>query len=187
MAGTAERMSERAPNLVRYALVALVASASAFASAGAVVAFAPKPPALRAARAEAPVVIAAAPEGAAGERAEILKAADGHYWADAEVNGAPVRFLVDTGATAVALTPTDAQRLGIRLDQLKFDYTVGTAAGQTRAASVKLASVSVDGARIENVEALVMEKGLDASLLGMTYLGRLSSFEATRQALFLQP
>ncbi|HEY8616281.1 TIGR02281 family clan AA aspartic protease [Phenylobacterium sp.] len=180
-------MNERVSNLVRYALVAFVASASAFASAGAVVAFAPKPPALRAARAEAPVVIAAQPEAGAGPRAEIPKAADGHYWADAEVNGARVRFLVDTGATAVALTPADAQRLGVKLDQLKFDYTVGTAAGQTRAASIKLAAVSVDGARVENVDALVMEKGLDSSLLGMTYLGRLSSFQATRQALFLQP
>jgi aspartyl protease family protein len=180
-------MSERVTNLVRYTLVALVASVSAFATAGAVVTFAPKPPALRAARAEAPVVIAASPESGAGERAEILKSPDGHYWADAEVNGEAVRFLVDTGATAVALTPADAQRLGIRLDQLKYDYTVGTAAGQTRAASVKLASVSVDGARIDNVAALVIEKGLDSSLLGMTYLGRLSSFQATRQSLFLQP
>jgi len=180
-------VSKRVSSLVRYALVALVASVSAFGAAGMVVALAPKPPELRAARAEAPIAIAAAPEAAAGERAEIAKAADGHYWADAEVNGAPVRFLVDTGATAVALTPADAQRLGIRLDQLKYDYTVGTAAGQTRAASVKLASISVAGARIDNVDALVIEKGLDASLLGMTYLGRLSSFQATRQALFLQP
>ncbi|MCR5881012.1 TIGR02281 family clan AA aspartic protease [Phenylobacterium sp. J367] len=180
-------MSERASSLVRYALVAFVASASAFASAGAVVAFAPKPPQLRAARAEAAMVMPLAADPAAGERAEIPKAADGHYWAQAEVNGQAVRFLVDTGATAVALTPNDAQRLGIRIEQLKFDYTVGTAAGRTRAAPVRLASVSVDGARIENVDALVIEEGLDSSLLGMTYLGRLSSFQATRQALFLQP
>ena len=179
-------MSERVSNLVRYSLVAVVASVSALASAGAVVAFAPKPPALRAARAEAPMAISQGPE-AAGERAEIPKGPDGHYWAEGEVNGSPVRFLVDTGATAVALTPADAQRLGIRIEQLKFDYTVGTAAGRTRAAPVRLASISVDGARIDNVDALVIEEGLDASLLGMTYLGRLSSFEATRQALFLQP
>lgn len=180
-------MSERASSLVRYALVALVASVSAFGAAGAVVMLAPKPPVLRAARAEAPILIQPAVETSAGPRAEIAKSADGHYWAQAQVNGETVRFLVDTGATAVALTPADAQRLGIDLAALKYDYSVGTAAGQTRAASVKLASVSVDGARIDNVEALVIEKGLDASLLGMTYLGRLSSFQATREALFLQP
>jgi aspartyl protease family protein len=47
--------------------------------------------------------------------------------------------------------------------------------------------VTVAGARLEDVDALVIEKGLDTSLLGMSYLGRLTSFQATRQALILQP
>jgi uncharacterized protein (UPF0276 family) len=53
-----------------------------------------------------------------------MKASDGHFWADGEVNGARVRFLVDTGATAVALTPADAERLGIDLKGLKYGYTL---------------------------------------------------------------
>jgi aspartyl protease family protein len=61
-----------------------------------------------------------------------------------------------------------------------------TASGQTRAASVKLASVSVAGAQVRDVEALVVEKGLETSLLGMSYLGRLSSFQATPRALVLR-
>jgi aspartyl protease family protein len=120
-------------------------------------------------------------------QAEIRKASDGHYWAEGEVNGANVRFLVDTGATAVALTPGDAKRLGFSLDDLKYDYTVTTAAGEARAAAVKLAKVTVGGATLTNVDALIIEKGLDTSLLGMTYLGRLASFEATRQTLILKP
>jgi len=52
---------------------------------------------------------------------------------------------------------------------------------------VRLANLTVSGARIDNVDALVIERGLDTSLLGMTYLGRLASFQATRQALILQP
>jgi aspartyl protease family protein len=64
---------------------------------------------------------------------------------------------------------------------------VVTAGGQARAASVRLASITVAGARLNDVEALVIEKGLDTSLLGMTYLGRLSRFEATPQALVLTP
>ena len=94
---------------------------------------------------------------------------------------------MDTGATAVALTPADAERVGVKLADLKFTYRVTTAAGETRAAAVRLAEVTVAGARLENVDALVIEKGLDASLLGMSYLGRLASFQATRQALILQP
>jgi aspartyl protease family protein len=87
----------------------------------------------------------------------------------------------------VALTPKDAQRLGIDTSALQYGYRVVTAGGQIRAASVRLASITVAGARLDNVDALVIEKGLDTSLLGMTYLGRLSRFEATRGALVLQP
>jgi aspartyl protease family protein len=168
-------------------MVAMVAAVSAVVSAGAVIALSPRGPELRAARAEASIPMDIAPAGLTSERAEIAKGSDGHFWAEGEVNGEPVRFLVDTGATAVALTPADAQRLGFNLDELKYSYTVVTAGGQTRAAAVKLDSVSVAGAEIAGVDALVIEKGLDTSLLGMTYLGRLSRFEATRQALFLQP
>lgn len=174
-------------NVLRYALVTLVASISAFGTAGAVVLFAPHPPELRAARAEAPYAIEIPDEIAVAGRPEIQKASDGHYWAEGEVNGQTVRFLVDTGATAVALTRADAERLGIDVDRLRYGSSVVTAGGQTRAAPVKLKFISVAGARVDDVDALVIEKGLDTSLLGMTYLGRLSSFQATRQALFLQP
>ncbi|MBP7704055.1 MAG: TIGR02281 family clan AA aspartic protease [Caulobacter sp.] len=119
--------------------------------------------------------------------AQVSKAADGHYWAQAEVDGKAVRFLVDTGATAVALTADDARRLGFDVGKLDYRYDVITAEGKVKAAGVKLTSVSISGARVDNVEALVLEKGLDTSLLGMSYLGRLQSFEATRTALILKP
>jgi aspartyl protease family protein len=119
--------------------------------------------------------------------AEVAKAPDGHFWAEATVNGRNVRFLVDTGATAVALTGVDAQRLGLDPKTMKFDRSVATAAGMSRAALVNLDYVSVAGARVDHVPALVLESGLTTSLLGMTYLGRLSKFEATRTALILRP
>lgn len=173
--------------VLKLAGMALIAAASAVVSAGAVVALSPRPPALRAARAEAPVLASfAAPSGARAPKA-ILKSPDGHFWADGEVNGHTVKFLVDTGATAVALTPEDALKLGVDPAELHYSYRVVTAGGQIRAASVHLSSITVAGARLDDVEALVIEKGLDTSLLGMTYLGRLSRFEATRGALFLQP
>ena len=119
--------------------------------------------------------------------ASIVKSADGHYWAEATVNGQRVRLLVDTGATAVALTIPDAQRLGIEPRDLAYDAAVMTASGKARAARVQLASISIGNARVDNVDALVIEKGLDSSLLGMSYLGRLSRFEATPQAIILRP
>ena len=124
---------------------------------------------------------------AGSQAAEIAKSPDGHYWAEASVSGHEVRFLVDTGASAVALTPEDAQRLGIDPATLTYAYTVTTASGHARAARVQLASVAVAGAEVDNVDAFVIQDGLEHSLLGMTYLGRLSQFEATKNALILRP
>ena len=81
----------------------------------------------------------------------------------------------------------DLAAVGIDTSKLTYDYNVITADGRTRAASVKLASVAIAGAKVRDVDALVIEKGLENSLLGMSYLGRLSRFEATRTSLILHP
>ena len=130
---------------------------------------------------------AADAEPAEGSPAQVMKAADGHYWAEAAVNGHEVKFLVDTGATAVSLTTDDARRLGIDPASLDYDAKVTTASGPARAARIKLDSVSVAGAQVRDVDALVIETGLQTSLLGMTYLGRLSQFEATQTGMILRP
>lgn len=171
----------------KFAVVAGLASLSAMMSAETVFAVSHGMPPFRAARAQTAADSAGAETSSAEPQATIRKSSDGHYWADGQVNGAAVRFLVDTGATAVALTPDDALRLGFTPDTLKYADRVITATGEVRAAPVKLASLTVAGARVDNVDALVIEKGLDTSLLGMSYLGRLASFQATRQTMVLQP
>lgn len=172
----------RVPHVLRFAMAAMVAGVSAFSAAAALAVFAPH---AMPGRSEPALAMAlSAPSTGPGA---VLKAADGHYWAAGEVNGQTITFLVDTGATAVALTPSDAERLGLRPRELAYSYRVVTAGGQARAAAVTLPSITVAGARLEQVDALVIEKGLETSLLGMTYLGRLARFEATPQALFLQP
>ena len=136
----------------------------------------------------APVVAAApTPARPPAQDAAVAMEPDGHYWAEADVDGTRVRFLVDTGATAVALTLNDARRLGLDLDHLDFSQQVRTASGEARAAPVELDYVAVAGARVEKVRALVLDQGLPTSLLGMTYLGRLSRFEATPGSLILRP
>jgi aspartyl protease family protein len=134
---------------------------------------------------QAPAPVPAAP--ATGEEASIVKAADGHFWAEASVNGHEVRFLVDTGASAVALTPTDAERLGIDPTTLNYAFTVTTASGQAKAAAVDLTNVTIGAASVDNVRAYVIQTGLQNSLLGMTYLGRLSQFDATQNQMILRP
>jgi aspartyl protease family protein len=159
--------------MLRYALIAMIAVTSAVVAARAVFTL----DAARRPAAHAPIAAAA----------RIARADDGHYWATGEVAGAKVRFLVDTGATAVSLTPRDARTFGIDPRALTYDQQVITAQGRTRAASVKLAELSVDGVAVKDVDALVIDRGLDTSLLGMSYLGRLSRFEASPDALVLQP
>jgi aspartyl protease family protein len=175
--------------MLRLAAIAVIGALSAAASAQVVISLARAHP--------APAVSAASPQPvtvqsvetqpASGQDAEVPKGPDGHYWAEASVSGHEVRFLVDTGASAVALTPEDAQRLGIDPNNLSYAYTVTTASGQARAARVQLASVAVAGAEVDNVDAYVIQNGLEHSLLGMSYLGRLSQFEATKTSLILRP
>ncbi|MDC7685104.1 TIGR02281 family clan AA aspartic protease [Asticcacaulis sp. BYS171W] len=117
----------------------------------------------------------------------IPKAADGHFWAEARVNSTVVKFLVDTGASVVALTPEDACRMGIDLKTLSYDQEVSTASGKTFAARVVIDRMGVGQSHMEKVEALVIPQGLSTSLLGMSYLGRLSRFEATPRSLILHP
>lgn len=141
--------------------------------------------------AEAAVMIApahaASPHTAASRPAQIARAADGHYWAEADIDGRAVRVLVDTGASVVALTRQDALRLGLHVAASDFTQTVQTASGPVKAAPVELDHVAVSGARVDKVRALIVEKGLPHSLLGMSYLGRLSAFEARPSGLTLRP
>ncbi len=171
---------------VKFSLVTALAGLSAVLSAETIVMVSHRAPEWRAAKVEMPAPVSE-PAASGSKSAEIRKGGDGHFWADGQVNGANVRFLVDTGATAVALAPRDAEHLGISPADLDFKYHVMTAAGEARAAAVKLDKVTVAGVTLDKVDALVIEKGLDTSLLGMTYLGRLASFQATREALVLHP
>jgi len=102
----------------------------------------------------------------------------GQFSAETLVNGAHVQMLADTGATVVALTSSDAQRIGIDLEWLVFDQPIRTANGTAMAAGITLDSLSVGGIEIRDVSAIVVGPGLlQKSLLGMSFLGAISRFE----------
>ena len=100
----------------------------------------------------------------------------GHVVLDAAVNGAPVRMLVDTGASLVTLTPADARAAGINPVSLAFSGRVQTANGATRMAPVTLREIRIGQLSIYDVHAAVLEN-LNVSLLGMSFLGRLQGYE----------
>lgn len=110
----------------------------------------------------------------AGFATLIPRAGDGHYYVTAHVNGQPIRFLVDTGASTVALTLADAQQIGLQVDPAEFDVIGRGASGEVMGKAVTLDSVSIDGKRADNVRAAILADGLDVSLLGQTYLSQLS-------------
>jgi aspartyl protease family protein len=102
----------------------------------------------------------------------------GHFIARAEINGRDIVVMIDTGATAVALSYEDAEEAGLRPGGLDFDIPISTANGIGMAARVRLDRVEIDGVRVHDVEGVVLPEGmLRGSLLGMSYLSRLRSFK----------
>ena len=108
----------------------------------------------------------------------------GHVVLTAMVNRASIRFLVDTGASLVCLTPDDARAAGVRSDELVFNQTVQTASGPARAAIAVLREIRIEQLEVNNVQAAVIEK-LPQSVLGMSFLSRLKGFDMQNGALTL--
>ncbi|MCQ4317052.1 TIGR02281 family clan AA aspartic protease [Stutzerimonas zhaodongensis] len=105
----------------------------------------------------------------------IAQGQGGHYWVAGSINGQPVQFLVDTGATSVAINENQARRLGIDFRVDGRQIVVGTASGTAKAWRVNLNSVKVGAIDVLGVEAVVVEGGSPTdALLGMSFLSRVS-------------
>ncbi len=122
----------------------------------------------------------------AARRTTIEADPGGHFYVRATIGGRPVDLMVDTGATSVAINEATARRLGIRPRLADYSLPISTANGIIRAAPVILRSVSVDGIRVRDVQAVVVRgEVLPVNLLGMSFLGRLSRFEIAGDRLVL--
>lgn len=106
-----------------------------------------------------------------GQATDLRRAANGHFFADARINGQPVTMLVDTGATTVALTVDDARRLGLAIDPDQFQVVGAGVSGPARGQIVMLNDVAVGDHHAGPIQAVVVE-GLAESLLGQSYLSR---------------
>ncbi|SHG20701.1 aspartyl protease family protein [Kaistia soli DSM 19436] len=132
---------------------------------------------------------AAAPTPASARQPVTLTAdVSGHYFVDAQVDGRPVRFVVDTGATAVALSAETAKRLGIMPLGAAFTNASRTANGVVAVAPIRLREIRIGGLRVADVDAVVMPEGaLSVDLLGMTFLSRLSGIKVSGRQMTLTP
>lgn len=111
---------------------------------------------------------------------------DGHFHVEARINGTRLRMLVDTGASQVVLSPSDARRLGIDTAGLDFRHLSETANGPVSGAPVTLREITVGSVRLTDVMASVNGAEMSESLLGMTFLSRLSGFEVSGDRLTLR-
>lgn len=119
-------------------------------------------------------------------RIEVPRGPDGHYYLTLEINSAPVRFVVDTGATGMVLTKDDAARAGLSEEDLIFFSEAMTANGPVRTAPVRLEDVALGPFQDQNVRAFVNEGEMDRSLLGMEYLSRFARLEISDGHLILE-
>ncbi|MCY0095539.1 TIGR02281 family clan AA aspartic protease [Hoeflea ulvae] len=122
-----------------------------------------------------------------GIAVSIRKSMNGHFEAAGAVNGKAVNFLIDTGATSIALSHADAIEIGFSDADLNYSLIINTANGKAKAAPVRLDSVEVGSIVRTGVQAMVSEPGrLDQSLLGMNFISSLTAFEMRRDEVILR-
>jgi len=118
---------------------------------------------------------------------EIRAGNHGHYVTTATIEHMPVSVLVDTGASKVALSYEDADRVGLNPFVLRFDQPVATANGIVHAALITLQRVEIENLVVYDVEGLVLPQGaMRGTLLGMSFLNRLSGFRISEGTLYLE-
>jgi aspartyl protease family protein len=123
---------------------------------------------------------------AGGHEMTIPVGAGGHFLVDAMANGGAVRFLIDTGASGILLTQADAQKAGIHPASLSFSDRVQTANGDILVARSNLRQIRIAGLRVDDMEVWVTRSPMPISLLGMSFLSRLASYEARNDGLILR-
>jgi aspartyl protease family protein len=118
---------------------------------------------------------------------KLRKRMDGHFVASVQVNGKSVSMIVDTGASQIVLRPQDAEKAGIDTSKLNYTVPVSTANGRSMTARIRLDNVTIGPLDRQKVEALVAQPGaLTQSLLGMSFLSRLRSYEFSGDFLTLR-
>lgn len=134
-----------------------------------------------------PTALRAEPEQTNAGSVSLRADADGHFRVEASIGSRKVPMLVDTGATVVALSFENGQRLGLISAADRFDARVTTANGSVGAKRVVLRDVTIGSVRVTDVPAVVLSQGaMDGALLGMSFLGRLRRLETARDKLVME-
>ena len=115
---------------------------------------------------------------ASGRSLNIPRDARGHFQTDGRIEGQRINFMVDTGASVVALNEKSAARFGLRPSRNDYNATVATANGTIKAARTRIAMIELGGLVVRDVDALVLpDEALSENLLGLSFLSKLKRFE----------
>jgi aspartyl protease family protein len=113
-----------------------------------------------------------------GRSVNIPRDARGHFETEGRINGQRISFMVDTGASVIALNETSAARFGLRPSRGEYKATVTTANGTIKAARARIDMIDVGGLVVRDVDAMVLpDEALSENLLGLSFLSRLRRFE----------
>lgn len=107
----------------------------------------------------------------------LSRSGDGHFYAQTEINSAPMRLLVDTGASVVALTADDARDAGLNWNPADVSLIGRGASGDVYGVSAVIDNIELGGIAQRNVQAVIIPEGLDTSLLGQSFLSKIKSVE----------
>jgi aspartyl protease family protein len=126
--------------------------------------------------------------GQAGARSlSIAHDARGHFLTEGRIDGQRIGFMVDTGASIIALNETSAARFGLRPSRGDYNATVTTANGTIKAARTRLAMVDIGGLVVRDVDAMVLpDEALSENLLGLSFLSKLKRFEYANGQMVLE-
>ena len=125
--------------------------------------------------------------GLAGRSLDIPRDARGHFQTDGRIDGQRVNFMIDTGASLVALNEKSAARFGLRPSRSDYNATVTTANGTIKAARTRLAMIELGGLVVRDVDAMVLpDEALSENLLGLSFLSKLKRFEYANGRLVLE-
>jgi aspartyl protease family protein len=125
--------------------------------------------------------------GVEGRETRIRMAADGHFWADATINGVSRRMLIDSGATTTAISRATANAAGIDLDGSPFPVVLNTANGRVEARSAVAESLVVGQVTAHDLRIVVSPAFGDTDVIGMNFLSRLGSWRVENRTLVLMP
>ncbi len=112
---------------------------------------------------------------------------DGHFYMDAKINGAPVQFMIDTGASDIVISMSEAEKIGINTKDLVFDKRYETANGRVFGASIRLQELEIGGVKFQDIQASVNSADMGVSLLGMSFLRQFQKYEFYQDRLVLTP